>query len=55
MDSEAPVPKLLLSEEEDKQENEESEDDNKRTPCKSITVLNRAGTINRLIDNQNRF
>ena len=36
MDSEAPVPKLLLSEEKDKQEEEEfEEDNNERTLCMS--------------------
>ena len=56
MDSEAHVPKLLLSEEEDKQEEEEfEEDDNERTPYmshsssitshESIVVLNKRGSV----------
>ena len=56
MDSEAPIPKLLLSKEEDKQEEEEfEEDDNERTPCishsssitshESIVVLNKRGSV----------
>ena len=55
MDSEAPIPKLLLSEEEDKQEEEFEEDDNERTPCmshsssitshESIVVLNKRGSV----------